>query len=138
MAGFCRSKSRNEPSILSTIGALIFRCLEKYGCDGQALFRQVGLKPKPIDANANKNFHFSPKKRLATFQYNLFRSVMMNYIKFQSLNFVLVLLIGFSLNSSAFAQDLKHAGALAFSPQGVLFVGDNVGGPPSSKYHWGR
>jgi len=52
----------------------------------------------------------------------------MNYIKFQSLNFVLVLLMGFSLNSSAFAQDLKHAGALAFSPQGVLFVGDNVGG----------
>ena len=52
----------------------------------------------------------------------------MKYIKFQSLNFVLILLMGFSLNSSAFAQDLKHAGALAFSPQGVLFVGDNVGG----------
>jgi len=52
----------------------------------------------------------------------------MKCIKSQSLIFVLVLLMGFSLNSSAFAKDLKHAGALAFSPQGVLFVGDNVGG----------
>jgi len=36
--------------------------------------------------------------------------------------------MGLSLCSRAIAQDLKHAGALAFSPQGVLFVGDNEGG----------
>ena len=32
------------------------------------------------------------------------------------------------VSAPTMAQDIRMAGALAFSPEGILFVGDNVGG----------
>jgi AraC-like DNA-binding protein len=41
-------KIHDNHSTLSTIAALISRCIEKYGCDSRALFHQAGLDPEMI------------------------------------------------------------------------------------------
>ena len=52
----------------------------------------------------------------------------MKQIKFLIMIFMLILLPGAGFNTTTTAQDIQSAAALGFSPDGVLFVGDNVGG----------
>ncbi|MCH7681257.1 hypothetical protein IID10_18155, partial [candidate division KSB1 bacterium] len=51
----------------------------------------------------------------------------MKQFKFLIMIFMLVLLPG-AFNAIVTAQEIQSAAALGFSPDGVLFVGDNVGG----------
>ena len=48
------------------------------------------------------------------------------------ISLMLVLIMGFSLHQESWGSPgtigLKSAGALSFTPDGILFVGDNVGG----------
>ncbi|MCH7676121.1 hypothetical protein IH879_14375 [candidate division KSB1 bacterium] len=52
----------------------------------------------------------------------------MKQFKFLIMIFMLVLLPGAGFNTMVTAQEIQSAAALGFSPDGVLFVGDNVGG----------
>ena len=49
-------------------------------------------------------------------------------IKSLCMNVLLVVPLLLGLGAPTMAQDIRTAGALAFSPDGILFVGDNVGG----------
>ena len=52
----------------------------------------------------------------------------MKQFKFLIMIFMLVLLPGAGFNTMVTAQEIRSAAALGFSPDGILFVGDNVGG----------